>query len=184
MPDFLDTVFFNNTLTQWLIAAAFILGSLVAGNLFSLIVRKILIFIFRKNKDDANHPVIKSLKNPLVFLVFIVGLEISLHNLNLNETFRLWADRILDSLLVIIITWALTKAVNALILHFVPRDEKLHPGKNEARLQPLLQKFSTFVIWLIAGIIILRTMGYNVSALMAGLGLGGAALALASKDTL
>jgi MscS family membrane protein len=32
--------------------------------------------------------------------------------------------------------------------------------------------------------LVLKTLGYNVTALMAGLGLGGAALALASKDTL
>jgi MscS family membrane protein len=32
--------------------------------------------------------------------------------------------------------------------------------------------------------LILRILGYNISALLAGLGLGGAAVALASKDTL
>jgi len=39
-------------------------------------------------------------------------------------------------------------------------------------------------MWIIAILLILKTMGYNVTALMAGLGLGGAALALASRDTL
>jgi MscS family membrane protein len=47
-----------------------------------------------------------------------------------------------------------------------------------------IRKFFSVIIWIIAIILILRTIGYNVNALMAGLGLGGAALALASKDTL
>jgi MscS family membrane protein len=54
----------------------------------------------------------------------------------------------------------------------------------ETDIRPLLRKGCSILIWIIAFVLILRTLGYDVSALLAGLGLGGAALALASKDTL
>jgi MscS family membrane protein len=68
--------------------------------------------------------------------------------------------------------------------HYVPAagDGKLLKG--EASLQPLLRNFFKTLVWIIAAVLVLRTLGYNISALLAGLGLGGAALALASKDTL
>jgi MscS family membrane protein len=51
-------------------------------------------------------------------------------------------------------------------------------------IQGLLCKFCETIVWSIALTLVLKTLGYNISALLAGLGLGGAALALASKDTL
>ena len=184
MNEILSITFLNNTLKQWLITAAFILGGFFGGKIISLIVRRILALTFKKGKGGAENPVISSLKRPLALLVFLLALDIGLNNLNLNETISLWINRALHPILIIIVTWALTKSINAMIVRFIPQSGKYHHGKNEVRLQPLLQKFSGFVLWLIAIVLILRTMGYNVSALMAGLGLGGAALALASKDTL
>ena len=184
MDEILSVSFLNNTLKQWLITAAFILGGFIAGKIISLLVLKILAAIFKKQKGGINNPVIGSLKRPLALLIFLLGLVTGLKHLNLNETVRLWINRAVHPLFIIILTWALTKAINAMIARFIPQGGKSHHGKKEIRLLPLLQKFSNFVLWFIAMVLILRTIGYNVSALMAGLGLGGAALALASKDTL
>ena len=184
MDEILSITFLNNTLEQWLIAAAFILGGFIAGKIIALIFSRILSRIFKKGKHSVKNPVTVSLKRPLALLVFLLGTVIGVHRLNLNQAVLLWTDRIVNTLLIIIVTWALTKLANSLIARLIPHDEKTHFGKSETRLQPLLQKFTDFVLWLIAVTMILRTMSYNVSALMAGLGLGGAALALASKDTL
>ena len=58
------------------------------------------------------------------------------------------------------------------------------PADEGKEFQPLIRRFFGVLLWIITAALILRTLGYNISALMAGLGLGGAALALASKDTL
>jgi MscS family membrane protein len=96
----------------------------------------------------------------------------------------LWIGRGLRSLFIAVIARVLTKVCNVLVSRLVPTRGLNSPGRKESEIQPLLRKFCNAVIWIIAGALILRTMGYNISALMAGLGLGGAALALASKDTL
>ncbi|MFA5792378.1 MAG: mechanosensitive ion channel family protein [Candidatus Gracilibacteria bacterium] len=41
-----------------------------------------------------------------------------------------------------------------------------------------------FLVWSIAFVLILSNLGYNVSSLIAGLGIGGIALALAAQETL
>ncbi|HCC37386.1 MAG TPA: mechanosensitive ion channel protein MscS [Treponema sp.] len=177
MSDYINIVFLNNTVLQWLIAAAFIIGGFFAGKLVSLVIHLIMKVVFKTKKNLVE--MIHSLEKPLALLVFQLGLFIGLENLSMSDTVKLWTGRVLHSFLIIIITWALTRVANAAIARFNSLSEK-----NEMQLLPLLQKFASLVLWFIAIALILRGIGYNISALMAGLGLGGAAIALASKDTL
>ena len=182
MTNFLNTNFFNNTVMQWLITAAFILAGLILGKVSTLVLRSIMKAIRKKNAADSK--VTQVLERPLALLVFTLGFLIGTQGLQLNETVRLWVDRALYSFLVVIVTWALSRVVNAMVSRFIPQSGKIFLAKNEIAFQPLLKKFLGTMLWLIAIVLILKTLGYNVTALMAGLGLGGAALALASKDTL
>ncbi len=52
------------------------------------------------------------------------------------------------------------------------------------RMVPILKVVARVVLVLIGGTFFLQNLGYSVGSLLAGLGLGGAALALASKDLL
>ena len=176
MAGFLDTVFLDNSLRQWFVAGAFILGGLAAGKLCSLLTMGILKSFCKKTKTDIDDLVVNTLKQPLAVLVLLLGFAVGLRDLNMGQTLRLWTGRALTSLFIVIITWALARIIDQIMLRVIP--------ENENRIRPLLRKFFGLVLWLIAAALILRTIGYNVSALMAGLGLGGAALALASKDTL
>lgn len=49
---------------------------------------------------------------------------------------------------------------------------------------PLLKTFLMFMIWTVAVISGLSTLGFDVGAIIAGLGIGGLAVAMASKETL
>ena len=48
----------------------------------------------------------------------------------------------------------------------------------------LLKKFLSIAVFILGGLMLIQNLGYNVTSLLAGLGLGGAALALASKDAI
>lgn len=48
----------------------------------------------------------------------------------------------------------------------------------------LFRKTFSFLIFIVGGLVIIQNLGYNVTSILAGLGLGGLAIALAAKDTL
>jgi MscS family membrane protein len=96
----------------------------------------------------------------------------------------LWTDRILSILLILVLALGLNRILGALVDHYVPTIGTGKLPRGEAALQPVLRNFFKTLVWIIAAFLVLRVLGYNISALLAGLGLGGAALALASKDTL
>ena len=51
------------------------------------------------------------------------------------------------------------------------------------QLLPILQRGTKLAVWSIGIIVALNNAGYDVGALIAGLGIGGLALAMAAKDT-
>ncbi|MDR0998704.1 MAG: mechanosensitive ion channel family protein [Treponema sp.] len=181
MEGFLARVFFNNTVKQWLLSAAFILGGIAMGKIFSLAMHAILKHLCRKTKTDRDDALVMSLERPLGMAILLAGVSIGIKELRMNETLTLWTNRILESLFIMIIARAVSRIFRILVSRQGPPNSS--PGM-ETEIRLLLRKFCDAVIWILAGTLILRSMGYNVSALMAGLGLGGAALALASKDTL
>jgi MscS family membrane protein len=181
MDDFLTLIFLGNPLRQWLIALLFILGGLAAGKIVSLVVAGIARRLRKNEKRPLAAPLMWSLLKPLLLFFFLCGIALGLAGLRVHETARLWIDRVLRALFIVLIAWGAGRFIDRLILYLGAGDTPADEGKE---FQPLIRRFFKALLWIIGAALILRTMGYNISALWAGLGLGGAALALASKDTL
>ncbi|MDR0400884.1 MAG: mechanosensitive ion channel family protein [Treponema sp.] len=181
MNEFLGLTVLDNTVRQWLISGAVILGGLAVGLLCSLIMRAILKHLCRKTSTDIDDTLVSALELPLRLAVALESVDIGVRGLRLQEQAHLWTGRILRSLFIVLAAWTIARVSDILIRRLIPIKDV---GDEEANIRSLFHKFSGVVIWLVAGALILRVMGYDISALLAGLGLGGAALALASKDTL
>jgi len=52
------------------------------------------------------------------------------------------------------------------------------------RKVPFLRPFRSFIIWTLAFLLILSNLGFDISSLLAGLGVGGIAVALGLQSTL
>ncbi len=66
--------------------------------------------------------------------------------------------------------------------YLVPIAEKSENDLDD-QLMPILQKGTKLAVWSIGIIVALNNAGYDVGALIAGLGIGGLALAMVAKDT-
>jgi MscS family membrane protein len=173
--------FFGNSLWRWAAAAAFIPGGLIAGKIAALIFKGMLRRIHRRTGAPAEGSPAALLELPLFFLVFLGGLALGSEFLAFGGPLRVWTDRILRVLFIIITVWGAGRFIDRLLLCLGMGDAPADGGRV---FQPLIRRFFSALLWIIAAALILRTLGYNISALMGGLGLGGAALALASQDTL
>jgi MscS family membrane protein len=184
MGDVMRYVLLGRAVLQWVLAAVFIAGGFVAGQIVHRIVSVILKRLCAKTESRLDDLIVAGIRPSLVIILTLGGIRLGLNCLGMSPGVSLWADRIFQIGLILMFALALSKITGALVIHYVP-EKADHPLlKGEASLQPALRKFFSFLIWVIAAFLVLRVMGYNISALLAGLGLGGAALALASKDTL
>ncbi|MBU1221941.1 mechanosensitive ion channel family protein [Myxococcota bacterium] len=84
---------------------------------------------------------------------------------------------------IIIITWTGVRAIK--VVSFVLR--RVTSRKDtllDDKLVPFIEQILRILAIVIGGVMVLQELGYNPSGLLAGLGLGGLAFALAAKDTL
>ncbi|MDR2618698.1 MAG: mechanosensitive ion channel family protein [Treponema sp.] len=177
-------VFLDNPLRQWIIAAAFIAGGLLAGKLCSLIASGVLKHVAHKTKSKIDDAVIPVTGRILTLLIFAKGLSLGIGGLDMNESLRLWINRGVSVLFILIIAGGVQSILDVLVLHYAPNNVTGKLGFRQTEIQPVLRKLFRAFIWALAVVFILKNLGYNISAILAGLGLGGAALALASRDTL
>lgn len=112
-------------------------------------------------------------------LVFRVGLT----PLGLDPTTIHFAGMILGALFIVTAAWVASRLADALT--GVVQDTLVARGLGSGvGLVPPGRKLVKFVISLVATIAVLDTFNFNVTALVAGLGVGGIAVALAAQKTI
>jgi len=93
------------------------------------------------------------------------------------------ADIVFRVLTVLVVTWTVFRIVDALGV-FLQELTSRTESKLDDQVVPLVRKATKTFIGVLAFILVAQNLGYSVSGLLAGLGIGGLALAMAAKDTL
>jgi len=169
----------------WGIPIANLLGAFLVFGLFLLfrkfftkVMIEFLLFLARKTKTSLDEQVIIGLKEPIRFGFVVLGLHAFFLLIFVNNSF---IHLLLESLIIFTIFWALVSLIDAI-------KDYLFNYSNIDRQHS--RELGTFVVKVIKGIVIaigtsviLNNWGVNVTGIVASLGLGGLAFALAAKDT-
>jgi small-conductance mechanosensitive channel len=188
MADFLkntlglsEHVFYGNSLADWLVAA------LVAAAVWAglSIVRRLLVSRSRRFAT-ADHPtpvrlIFYLLGNTKQFLILALALFAGTEDL----TFPPKVQHIIDNAVVILILlqvglWAVRS------LKFYLEIKELERGPDHAFSGSLniINFVAHMLIWSLLTLVALENLGINITALLAGLGVGGVAVALALQNVL
>jgi len=176
---FLANTFFDIPLANLIAATLVFFLFLVLRHLFTTIVTVFLQELAKKTSTYYDNRIISALKGPLSFTFIIIGLHL-FFILIFKETVVI--KNILNTLVVYTVFWAIL-AISEALREFI----YAATGKFNLDLSKEIGNF-ILAIWkiLIAGIglgAMLQVWGINVTALVASLGIGGLAFALAAKDT-
>ncbi|ADY56128.1 MscS Mechanosensitive ion channel [Syntrophobotulus glycolicus DSM 8271] len=137
----------------------------------------------KQNHKDFFHILLAFRSPALAFLIFFV-LYLAIKALpyfDYSAGFEQILDQILRSLLILTIAWGLNNLESQSSFIFAGLSSKLQLNVDKM-LIPFVSKILKFITWAFAFLIIIQEWGYNVNGLIAGLGLGGLAFALAAKD--
>jgi MscS family membrane protein len=175
----LSTYIFGITYAQLLLA--------VVVFLFILIVRPILIKSFialvrkftTKTKTVYDDRVVVNLEKPLKFIVMVFGLYIFTSLLYLKSNI---VNLSLGSLTIIGFFWAIMAVLDGIQGIIYKALAKVSKELSNEFAKFILRVLK-IIIWIVAISSVLSLWGINVTALIASLGIGGLAFALAAKDT-
>lgn len=183
---FLEKTIFGNSLINWGISLLILVGAFLLNKGIVLLNRKVIFKITGKTKNKLDDILFRSLESPILLAIALLAIWIAFRRLDLSATVDKIFDKAYQFLIVINITWFVAKMVNALIKEYLLPATK--EGSGNKRLDEsmimIIRRLSVGIVWTIGIIMALNNTGVNVGALLASLGIGGLAVALAAQDTL
>jgi MscS family membrane protein len=176
---FFQQTIFDIPLGNLMLAILIFLFILLLRKIFTLIIMVLLQKLAKFSTTYYDDKIISALKAPIRFAFIIIGLHF-FFLLIFKETETI--KHILNTLVIYTVFWAIlvtTEALRGLIYSAT--------GKFNAELSKEIGNFIIAILKiLISGVglgAMLQVWGINVTALVASLGIGGLAFALAAKDT-
>jgi len=175
--------YFNNTLLTWLTSFAIIVLSVILGRVAYWVFAKVIRGVTSRTKSKLDDILVKMVEQPVVFFLAAAGIWFGLTILKLPEAIETAINSSYQVIVALLVGWLMSRLFDAVhqeyLLPWVQKSE----NDLDDQLLPIIKKGVKITIWAMAVIIGLSNAGYNVGALIAGLGIGGLALAMAAKDT-
>ena len=183
MQEMLSQTYYGNTIIEWAIALGIALGAFIVGKVVYWISGGTLRRLTAKTETKIDDVLIDLLDEPLVLVVTALGLRLALGMLTLPAGITQFLSNALQGLIVVAVAWTLVRLFDAAITYGLqPAVEKSESDLDD-QLLPIVRKGGKTILWSLGIIMALNNAGYDVAALLAGLGIGGLALALAAQDT-
>jgi len=176
--------YYNNTIFEWVIALLLIIATIVFAKMLYLVAGSFLKKLTKKTKNEFDDLLVDMLEEPMVFALIILGVWYALQTLNLTTMAESIISRAYYILIIFDAAWLLSRLMDAVVKKYIRPFVSQTDSKLDDQLLPLLRKGIKVSIWIVAILVALNNAGYNVGALLASLGIGGLAFALAAKDTI
>ena len=183
MQEFLSSSFYGNTISQWAISLAIIVGALVVGKALYWVFSNTMRRLTARSKTKVDDIITDTIEEPIVFIIVVIGIWFGLNRLTLSDQLQGWVNNGVQALTVIAATWLIARLAEALFNHGLAPLTAESDTSLDDQLMPIVRKGTKFSIWAVGIIVALNNAGYDVGALIAGLGIGGLALAMAARDT-
>ncbi|MCB9235484.1 MAG: mechanosensitive ion channel family protein [Bacteroidia bacterium] len=168
---------------KWLGIMVFLFGTWLAFQLLTLILSNVIEgLVHRLLKKDIALNVIRQLGKPLSLFALTLTLQFFVPVLQLPILLNKWVVLTLSLLEPLFIVIASYKLVDVMSAYFAEKAKETETVSDD-QLVPLLRKVGKGLV-IVAGVVfILQSLKVDITALVAGISIGGLAIALAAQDT-
>lgn len=181
MQDLLTKTYFDNTVQNYLIAGAIIIGGILLLRLFRKMLLKRLYKWAEQTETNLDDLVVKAMERfglpMLTFLVIYWGLNY----LTLSPK----VQRIVEVATAVVITFFIIRLISTTIqVALQSYVSKQEGGEEKVKQLKGVMIIFNMVIWMLGALMLFDNLGYDVTTIVAGLGIGGIAIALAAQNIL
>lgn len=183
IADILKQTYYENTVENYLIA----LGIFIASFIVLLIIKSVVLHRLKKlaklTKLKYDDIAIGTLSRITKLEMIIISLYVGSRDLKFHKT----ADTVISTLAIVVIVFRLIAVVTGVLTALIAErtvdenGEVIQERKSAARNINILIKV---VLWAMGILFVLNNLGVNITAAVAGLGIGGVAIALAAQSVL
>lgn len=172
----------GNTPTHYAIALLIVLVSYILRRVVTTLLFGFFRRLAARTRSTLDDKLLPALEGPVKALILVIGIVAAMKVLKLSVT----ADETLRYAYTLafsfVLFWGFLRAFNTLLDHAaeIARDRKL----GVTPFMPWIKKTLLVIVFVFGVLMIAQSLGANVRAFLAGLGIGGLAFALAAQDTL
>lgn len=177
----LDWDFYDNTGQNYAIA----LGIMLSSYLVLRIVRKVVLVRLKKlsakTVTDIDDILVEAISKIKVFSYLLISLYLGLIYLTLPN----WLDKSFTIIFLVTLVFEGIQLIKRIIKFFLIKALSKNGEEDQAEATvKTINIFILIILWSLGGLLILSNMGVNITSLIAGLGIGGIAIALALQNIL
>lgn len=181
MNDFLDQVYYNNTLRQYLIAFSAIAGGILLVLAFKKVIINRLQRWAAKTPGTWDDFIVGSFARFVFPIVMWTIVYWGIHLLILSD----YAERVIRIATSIIITFYFLRLISSIVVALLKSGvRKREHGEEKIKQLGGLMMVINIIIWFLGIVFLLSNWGIEVTPIIAGLGIGGIAVALAAQNIL
>lgn len=183
LPTFMKNDVLGMELWQYVGIFVWILLGLVFMKLFDFGLGRYIEPLLQKTNSQWDDQFYQEVHQPIGYIFLFTFFRLTYTNLMLPVKANTFLSNSFEVALSIAVVWFLYKLANVASL-FLESVTSKTDSKLDDQLVPLLRKSLKIFIVVIGVLFVLQNNGINVTSLIAGLGIGGLAFALAAQDTL
>lgn len=146
-------------------------------------IKNIVKKLSAKSKTRIDDLIVDMLEEPLIYVFALGGIWFAIKRLTFTDQVSSYLNNGFWFVLILVVTWLIARLLEALIDEYLTPIVEQSESDVDDQLLPVARKIIKYAIWILGIIIALNNAGFNVGAVLAGLGIGGLALAMAAKDT-
>jgi MscS family membrane protein len=183
LPDWARDELFGIEYWQFIGVFLWLLLAFVLTKIFEYVIHNYIIKWTKKTTFKWDDTLLAHVRNPVEVILISFILSITYTNLQLPVEINFYIHNILRILISIGLVWLLYN-LSDVFARYLTSFTASTTNQLDDQLIPLVRKTLRFFIVVMGVILILQNNGYNVASLIAGLGIGGLAVALAARETL
>ncbi len=181
MNELLNQSYFGNTVQQYIISVIIFIAGIILIHVFKKIILIKLKRWSEKTETQLDDILIRGIEKTIVPLLYFGALYFAVSSLTIPEK----VQRAIDVVTIIVITFLFLRTVTSVIKFILT--SYLAKGDHTTSKQKQLKGITTLasvLVWGLGLIFVLDNLGFQISAVIAGLGIGGIAVALAAQTIL
>lgn len=183
LPESLKQDWFGIQVWQYIAVFCWLLLGLIFRKVFEFILENYIHKLAKKTTFTWDDDLIDGIDKPSGFIFMMFFWLATFTNLQLSVTVNNYLSLILEIAVSVGFIWLFYNLSDVFSKYLGVLTSKTET-KLDDQLVPLIRKTLRFFVLVMGVILILQNNGYNVASLIAGLGIGGLAVALAARDTL
>lgn len=181
MDQFWNQVFLNNTVRDWAIALAIMTGAIIALRFFQAVIITRIKKITSRTKSSLDDFIISTLQKSLMPILYVLAIYTGLKYIILPAR----ATSIIQVALMLFNCFFILRIITSFIRYLFHQSLSRHETNQQRERQAKgILLIVQGIVWVLGLLFLVDNLGYDITTLVAGLGIGGIAIALAAQTIL